>query len=770
MDNFDLGQQDQADLEFDESAVLQGRLSEPFTQSDCEAVLKAIPADVYVFSHIGISAGFWEKWEEFITGKISFSLDVETYHPQYPRGMQKVKVKKVSVLDQKNKIDDIAGGLRFDAKIRLISISPLPGNHSFVLDLGAVHLPETKPPEGLNKLLDDLKVLCEDRGIAKLGQNLQFDMIRLQNNFGWVVQNVRDIRVMSQLIYNMPEQLLKHNLKEIAKREIGQVLDKTEQDSDWGYGYKNNGLLNAEQYTYSGKDATIIWPCYESLYTKIIQENLQKAFKTEMAFTEVLVAMSFTGLYFDVEKAKKVREEYVKFHNKQGLIVAEFIAREGINIGKNGLTDKNLMAFINKKAELYKGKDYNIDQLALIDGDLGIDNSNYFIDEVLTSSATEILQDFFFEPGIKAFCEQLKARKLISALDSAISFSNGYGDGRIHTSFTQHLVASRTASREPNLQNIPNGMNIYDSMKDLPVIRSCFTAPPGYKFIVSDLSAAHARIAVQASQDRVLQDFFSNDKDIHLYTGSLVAKALGKDLTFESMSEIYKDKDHPRFKEVKKLRSMAKQVFYGCLNGSGYNTLRATIYDSCGEEITADEAKSILNEFHGGYPDLHNYQQKIIKESNANNVMFPFLTGKSFSKFRNIVGRIVHHPKESKFKDTKSNNDSVVESNKFNDSKSAKPNDIIAFAWMSPEADIMKQSAILTHSLFLKHPEWDAKLVNFVHDELNCYCREEYAEVVATQVIAIMNSCMAYVVRNIPPNDNENNDPKKAVCSSWDEK
>jgi DNA polymerase-1 len=59
-------------------------------------------------------------------------------------------------------------------------------------------------------------------------------------------------------------------------------------------------------------------------------------------------------------------------------------------------------------------------------------------------------------------------------------------------------------------------------------------------------------------------------------------------------------------------------------------------------------------------------------------------------------------------------------------------------------AEAIKIAMIKAYELFEEHPEWDARVVMNVHDELVCEALDEYAEVVAKEVQIIMTNALQY--------------------------
>ena len=80
---------------------------------------------------------------------------------------------------------------------------------------------------------------------------------------------------------------------------------------------------------------------------------------------------------------------------------------------------------------------------------------------------------------------------------------------RIHPNFMLiGTISGRLSCREPNLQALPRGNNIYR-------VRDLVVAPPGYVLMSWDWNQAELRLLAHYTQERFLLDAFRTDKDIH---------------------------------------------------------------------------------------------------------------------------------------------------------------------------------------------------------------------------------------------------------------
>ena len=122
--------------------------------------------------------------------------------------------------------------------------------------------------------------------------------------------------------------------------------------------------------------------------------------------------------------------------------------------------------------------------------------------------------------------------------------------GRLHTTFIQAgTTTGRMASRDPNLQNIPNKTNIGRE------IREGFVATPGFDLVSFDYSQMELRIAAFLSGDKKLIEIFKAGVDVHAAVASQVFNV--------SLDEVSKE-----------MRRRAKVINFGVMYGMGVNALR----------------------------------------------------------------------------------------------------------------------------------------------------------------------------------------------------
>ncbi len=266
--------------------------------------------------------------------------------------------------------------------------------------------------------------------------------------------------------------------------------------------------------------------------------------------------------------------------------------REGIRADRDALKayGDSLTGRIGELAEnIYKqaGEEFNINspkQLGeILFGKLGIQGgkktkSGY-------STAAEVLEKLAPEyPIVNDILEYRGLTKLKSTYADGLQDCIA-SDGRIHTTFNQHITATgRISSTEPNLQNIPIRTELGRK------IRKCFVPKEGYVFIDADYSQIELRLLAHMSQDKGLIEAYGMDADIHRITASKVF--------------------HIPFDEVTpNQRRDAKAVNFGLVYGISSFGLSQDL------GITRDEAKQYIEEYFITYPGVKEFLDKRVADA-----------------------------------------------------------------------------------------------------------------------------------------------------------
>ena len=175
-------------------------------------------------------------------------------------------------------------------------------------------------------------------------------------------------------------------------------------------------------------------------------------------------------------------------------------------------------------------------------------------------------------------------------------------NGRIHTSFTQHVAATgRLSSRDPNLQNLPRPEN------DAAKIRQAFMAESGYVLGDSDQAQLEVRIGASWANERKMIEAILAGRDMHCWNAHVMFH-----LPYEDLKAAYDAKEaHLSLTEHQKVlcgkRTAGKTTGFGVMYGMQSTRLAADL------GVSEGEAQAYLDAYFSGYPGLaKRYEQNIL--------------------------------------------------------------------------------------------------------------------------------------------------------------
>jgi uracil-DNA glycosylase family 4 len=128
-------------------------------------------------------------------------------------------------------------------------------------------------------------------------------------------------------------------------------------------------------------------------------------------------------------------------------------------------------------------------------------------------------------------------------------------DGRIHARWNAARAATgRFACEEPNLMNLPKGVEIQSDEYDIhskDALRAMLGAPPGYGLLNADWSQAEVWVMAYETKDETLLRLLMEGKDIHAYVARELCKlgvsskfpkgSVDEPLSLEEWRDKYKD-------------------------------------------------------------------------------------------------------------------------------------------------------------------------------------------------------------------------------------
>ncbi len=404
---------------------------------------------------------------------------------------------------------------------------------------------------------DILRPLFQSSEIAKIGQNIKFDIMVLRKIGIEVNGYLIDTMLLSYLLD--PES--RHGMTALAQR----YLDYTpiEIEGLIGRGAKQITMDMVDLHKvaeYAAEDADITLRLKEILYKKIEAEGLLNLYTTiEEPMIRLLADMEYTGVKIDCEALGT----YAKELNNRLMELSDAIRDEAqdpsLNVNSSVQLGEVLFGRmkIAEKPKLTKTKRYCTDE------------------EYLQSFAKEhkIVENILEYRGVK---------KLLSTYVEALPQLISPTSGRIHTTYNQAVTATgRLSSTNPNLQNIP----IRDAL-GRPIRAAFVPSDQNHKILSADYSQVELRIMAHLSDDQALIEAFKAGEDIHTATAARLFDKSLDEVTAED-------------------RRRAKTANFGIIYGISAFGLSQRL------SIQRTEAKAIIDGYFASYPGVKEYMDRM---------------------------------------------------------------------------------------------------------------------------------------------------------------
>lgn len=422
----------------------------------------------------------------------------------------------------------------------------------------AFYVPVPANREEAQKIVNEFRPVFEKEDSLKVGQNIKYDMLVLQNYGVEVKGKMFDTMVAHYVL--QPE--LRHGMDYLAEIYLKYETIKIEElIGSKGKNQGNMRDLKPEQvYEYACEDADVTLKLKNILEEELKKNGIEDLFyEIEMPLVPVLASMERNGVRVDVEALRQSSEHFTARMNeieKEIYMLAgmEFNISSPKQVGEV-LFDKLLL---NEKAKKTKSGQY--------------------------STSEEVLENLRSRhPVVGKILEHRGLKKLLSTYIDALPQLINPATGKIHTSFNQTVTATgRLSSSNPNLQNIP----IRD--EDGKEIRKAFIPDDGCEFFSADYSQIELRIMAHLSEDKNMIDAFLSGYDIHAATAAKVYKIDIHDVTREQ-------------------RSKAKTANFGIIYGISVFGLAERM------NVDRREAKELIDGYFETYPKVKEYMDKSIQ-------------------------------------------------------------------------------------------------------------------------------------------------------------
>ena len=414
------------------------------------------------------------------------------------------------------------------------------------------------------KIVNELRPLYENENSMKVGQNIKYDMIVLQNYGVQVKGKLFDTMLAHYVL--QPE--LRHNMDYLAEIYLQyQTIHIDELIGARGKNQKNMRDLPAEDvYRYACEDADVTLKLKNVLEKELKEQSAEHLFyEIEMPLVPVLVNIESNGVRIDTEALRQSSEHFTLRLQEIEKEIYALAGGETFNIASPKQVGEVLF-----------------DRLKIVDKAKKTKTGQYVTSE-------EVLESLRSKHAIIGkILEYRGLKKLLSTYIDALPQLINPRTGRIHTSFNQAVTATgRLSSSNPNLQNIP----IRD--EDGKEIRKAFIPDDGCEFFSADYSQIELRIMAHLSQDKNMIDAFLSGYDIHAATAAKIYKVDINDVTAD-------------------MRRKAKTANFGIIYGISVFGLAERM------NVPRQEAKELIDGYFETYPQVKEYMDRSIQVAREN--------------------------------------------------------------------------------------------------------------------------------------------------------
>ena len=409
-------------------------------------------------------------------------------------------------------------------------------------------------------VLEQLKPLLESPKLAKVGQNLKYDMSVLANH-GIAMQGIRFDTMLES--YVLDSTATRHDMDSLALKYLGEKTTHFQDIAGKGASQLTFNQIAIEQAApYAAEDADITLRLHETLWPKL--QDI-----TGLAHVYQAIEMPLVPVLSRIER-------------NGTKVSADLLRKQSDQLGER-------IAELEQQAFELAGEEFNLASPKQL---------GYILFEKLkipvqkktakgaASTKEEVLQELALDyPLPKLLLEHRSLSKLKSTYTDKLPSLVNAATGRIHTSYHQAVTATgRLSSSDPNLQNIP--VRSAEGRR----IRQAFVATEGCKIVAADYSQIELRIMAHLSGDRGLKAAFDQNLDVHSATA---AEVFGVELASVTGEQ----------------RRSAKAINFGLIYGMSAFGLGRQLH------IGRNQAQEYIDLYFARYPGVQAYMESTRKRA-----------------------------------------------------------------------------------------------------------------------------------------------------------
>ena len=406
-----------------------------------------------------------------------------------------------------------------------------------------------------------LRPLFENEAIAKIGQNIKYDLMVLAK----MGIAVRGKKLDTMLMHYLLDSESRHNMDFLAERYLNYSPISIETLIGKGAKQLTMDMVGVERVAeYAAEDADVTLRLKHVLYPEVEKMGMLDLYHNiEAPMIDVLAAMELEGVTVDCEALARYAVELRALLQRLESEVREMAGEPALNINSSRQLGEVLFAKlrITDKPKMTKTKQFSTDE--------------------------EYLQGFAHDfPIVSKILEYRGVKKLLSTYVEALPELVNKETSKIHTSYNQAVTATgRLSSTNPNLQNIP----VRDALGK--PIRAAFVASDAeHTLVAADYSQIELRLMAHLSGDEALIEAFKQGEDIHAATA---ARLYGK-----GVEEVSSDE-----------RRSAKTANFGIIYGISAFGLAQRL------DISNRDAKALITNYFETYPGVKQYMDDAVAKA-----------------------------------------------------------------------------------------------------------------------------------------------------------
>jgi len=445
-----------------------------------------------------------------------------------------------------------------------------------------------------------------------------------------------------------PRQLKCHSLKYLAKEHL-EISHSTFEDV---VGYSNIRFApRNDVLTYNGADAAITLKLYNFFLKNISTEEMIYVKEIEIPHLLNLIHMNWHGVPYDLEAATKFLGDAQEILAKIETDIFKSIGRT-FNIASQAELSS---AIFHNERLTYKASSREQTTIA----PLYLTSSDQIkVDlDTLIEIKKRIHELDAVSPAIVTLNKIVQYNELSKSLnfiEQHLSFAKKTADGyRIYPNFSAEAKSGRVKSSRPNMLGLPKRVFKKSNTEDLPLwlkdssVRQFIGVLDGHQVESIDISALDLSIVTLGAKhfnpDFMWRTFFESDKglDIHLAVAQKVSadrlrnaldgldnvpadldsywmkKPSKEGVTFihkssgQELKATYKQNDLDAVTRMSRTRAVAKVLNLSVSYMIGAVSLAMNIRKNAGEDISAEEAQNLLDNFYEKFPEIRSFQNEV---------------------------------------------------------------------------------------------------------------------------------------------------------------